>query len=237
MTTTMFDGYADEYDQWFLTNEKVFWSELKLLHHCLEPLPKDRVLSVGCGSGLFESFLKKEYGIGDIDGLEPSQDMARIATKRGLDVQIGDAETAVLRDEYYDVIYLNGCSTYIPNLEQAYQNCYAALKPCGHFMLLDVPKESAYGILYSFAKQVGGYPSDIFGDIAPQLPYPIELVTSGVFYTTPQKAQVVRECLQPAGIQFWQTLVSSPVYTNDAIEEPIAGYDQGGYVALVAQKR
>lgn len=237
MMTTMFDGYADDYDQWFSANEKVFWSELKLLHHCLEPLAKDKILSVGCGSGLFESFLKKEYGIGNIDGLEPSQDMAKIAAKRGLDVQIGDAETAVLPSEHYDVIYLNGCSTYMPDLEKAYQNCCAALKKGGHFILLDVPKESAYGILYSFAGHIGSYRKEIFDDIAPALPYPIELVTTGVFYTTPQKEQVVRDCLQPTDIQFYQTLVSSPVYTNDTIEEPIEGYDKGGYVALVAQKQ
>lgn len=28
----MFDGYADAYDQWFMTNSNVFASELKLLH-------------------------------------------------------------------------------------------------------------------------------------------------------------------------------------------------------------
>ena len=63
INTKMFDGYADKYDQWFLTNNKVFESELKLLHACLNPLKKDKILSVGCGSGLFESALKSEYGI------------------------------------------------------------------------------------------------------------------------------------------------------------------------------
>ena len=53
INTKMFDGYADKYDQWFLTNNKVFESELKLLHACLNPLKKDTILSVGCGSGLF----------------------------------------------------------------------------------------------------------------------------------------------------------------------------------------
>ena len=38
INTKMFDGYADKYDQWFLTNNKVFESELKLLHACLNPL-------------------------------------------------------------------------------------------------------------------------------------------------------------------------------------------------------
>jgi len=75
----MFDGYADKYDQWFLTNNRVFESELKLLHACLNPLKKDKILSVGCGSGLFESALKREYDIIVEYGLEPSTDMAKIA--------------------------------------------------------------------------------------------------------------------------------------------------------------
>ena len=124
----MFDGYADKYDQWFLTNNRVFESELKLLHACLNPLKKDKILSVGCGSGLFESALKREYDIIVEYGLEPSTDMAKIAEKRGVKVVIGDAETTLLKDEEYDVIYLNGCSTYIADLSKAYKNCYNA--PC-----------------------------------------------------------------------------------------------------------
>lgn len=236
MSMSMFDGYADQYDQWFLTNEKVFLSELKLLYHCLEPLKKDKILSIGCGSGLFESFLNKEYGIDGIDGLEPSQDMARIAEKRGIKVKIGDAETSELPNEEYDVIYLNGCSTYIADLEKACMNCYKALKNGGHLILLDVPKESAYGILYSFAKYVGSYDKNIFDSIVPNLPYPIELVTSGIFHTTLDKEDVVKNYLNMKNIKFYQTLVSNPVYTNDVVEEPISGYDKGGYVALIAQK-
>lgn len=49
------------------------------------------------------------------------------------------------------MIYLNGCSSYIKDLSSAYQNCHHALKKGGHLILLDVPVESAYGILYKFA--------------------------------------------------------------------------------------
>ena len=37
-------------------------------------------------------------------------------------------------------------------------------------------------------------------------------------------------------IRFMQTLVAHPIYTNDSVEEPIEGYDKGGYVALIAEK-
>ena len=232
----MFDGYADKYDQWFLTNNRVFESELKLLHVCLNPLKKDKILSVGCGSGLFESALKREYDIIVEYGLEPSTDMAKIAEKRGVKVEIGDAETTSLKAEEYDVIYLNGCSTYIADLSSAYRNCYNALKKGGSLILLDVPVESAYGILYSFAKYVEGYDEKLFSRIMPALPYPIELVKSGIFHSPIEKLSIVKDELKMKNIRFMQTLVAHPIYTNDSVEEPIEGYDKGGYVALIAEK-
>ena len=232
----MFDGYADKYDQWFLTNNRVFESELKLLHACLNPLKKDKILSVGCGSGLFESALKREYDIIVEYGLEPSTDMAKIAEKRGVKVEIGDAETTSLKAEEYDVIYLNGCSTYIADLSRAYRNCCNALKKGGSLILLDVPVESAYGILYSFAKYADGYDEKLFSRIKPALPYPIELVKSGIFHSPIEKLSIVKDELKMKNIRFMQTLVAHPIYTNDSVEEPIEGYDKGGYVALIAEK-
>lgn len=232
----MFDGYADAYDQWFMKNENVFVSELKLLHHTLKDLEKQEILSVGCGSGLFEAALKREYGIHVKYGIEPSNDMAEIARKRGMTVTIGDAETSDLVQNAYDIIYLNGCSSYIKDLSSAYQNCHRALKKGGHLILLDVPVESAYGILYKFAAHVGSYDKKLFEQIAPSCPYPIELASSAIFHSPLEKETILRDELGMTNIRYFQTLIAQPIYTNDFVEEPIEGYDKGGYVALVAEK-
>lgn len=166
----MFDGYANAYDQWFMKNENVFASELKLLHRTLEPLEKKTILSIGCGSGLFESALKREYGIHVQYGVEPSTDMAK------------------------------------------------------------------YGILYKFAAHVGSYEKELFEQIAPTFPYPIELVSSAIFHSPLEKENILREELGMTNIRYFQTLTAQPIYTNDFVEEPIEGYDKGGYVALVAEK-
>lgn len=58
----MFDGYADAYDQWFMTNSNVFASELKLLHRALHNIEKEKFyLSV-----VVVVFLKVPY----IDNME-----------------------------------------------------------------------------------------------------------------------------------------------------------------------
>lgn len=236
MSKAKFDGYAATYDSWFMANENVFLSELKLLKSALELTDGGRMLSIGCGSGLFEKALKDEYGIEVTEGVEPSSDMAAIAEKRGMSVQLATAETAELPAEAYDVIYFNGSSSYIPDLELAYGNVLKALKPGGSLVLLDVPKESGYGLLYLLAGKLDDYGAPELADTAPAMPYPLELVHTAFWHTTEEKSAVLRDKLGLHDLQYRQTLVASPVYTNREVEEPVDGYYAGGYVAIVARK-
>ena len=73
--TPKFDGYAAQYDAWFMENENLFHSELRLFQKVLGDIAGKRVLSVGCGSGLFESMID----CSGIEGIEPSRDMGAIA--------------------------------------------------------------------------------------------------------------------------------------------------------------
>lgn len=77
-----FDGYAAQYDAWFMENENVFQSEFRLFEKAIGDISGKRVLSVGCGSGLFESMIDCK----NIEGVEPSRDMGAIAQKRGINV-------------------------------------------------------------------------------------------------------------------------------------------------------
>ncbi|MBQ4148038.1 MAG: hypothetical protein II593_08675, partial [Prevotella sp.] len=60
----------------------VFTSELRLFKKVLGDISGKTLLSVGCGSGLFESYIENS----NIEGIEPSADMAEIARKRGINV-------------------------------------------------------------------------------------------------------------------------------------------------------
>ena len=97
-----FDEHASAYDSWFFDNQNLLTSELKLVAHFLD---KDsEILSVGCGSGLFESLLAKDYDIHIKYGIEPSKDMAEVAEKRGLQVDISPAETCEIESNKFDII-------------------------------------------------------------------------------------------------------------------------------------
>ena len=105
-----FDGYAAQYDAWFMENDNLFQSELRLFQRALGDISGQRVLSVGCGSGLFESMIDHS----GIEGIEPSRDMGAIAQKRGVNViAFGAIEDADLEENAYDAIYLNGSSSHM----------------------------------------------------------------------------------------------------------------------------
>ena len=130
-----FDEHASAYDSWFFDNQNLLTSELKLVAHFLD---KDsEILSVGCGSGLFESLLAKDYDIHIKYGIEPSKDMAEVAEKRGLQVDISPAETCEIEPNKFDIIMFNGSVSYISDLDICIKKAFDALKTGGKLILID----------------------------------------------------------------------------------------------------
>lgn len=228
-----FNQYASDYDAWFLENENVLYSEVKLVAHFLENAGE--VFSVGCGSGLFETILDKEFGISIKNGIEPSEGMAAIAKERGLNVEITTAEEMELGKEKFDTILFNGTPSYITDLKKAVEKAYEALRPGGKIVMIDVPKESSYGVLYNLAKSVGTWDHELLGGVHPRDPYPIELVKVAKWRTTSEKIDIIKNA-NFKNLQFAQTLTKHPLYSNQVAEEPIEGYDCGDYVAICAVK-
>lgn len=163
-----FDEYAPAYDAWFLENRNVLYSEINLVAHVLKN--PGRTLSVGCGSGLFETILAKEYGITITDGIEPSEGMAEIARKRGMKVTISTAEEADFGCGDYDTILFNGTPSYITDLESVVRKAYGALPEGGRIILIDVPKESTYGVLYNLAKALGTWDHPLLAGTIQRIP-------------------------------------------------------------------
>ncbi len=229
-----FDEYASAYDAWFLDNRNVLYSEANLVARTLRDA--GRILSVGCGSGLFEKMLADEYGIVIRDGIEPSTGMAEIARKRGLRVTISTAEQADFGCGDYDTILFNGTPSYIDDLAGVVGKAYEALPSDGRIVLIDVPKESSYGLLYNLAKAVGSWDHPLLEGTYPANPYPIELVGAANWRTTAEKIGLL-ERAGFADLTFAQTLTSHPLHSDRAVEQPCEGYGKGDYVAVTGYKR
>lgn len=233
MNKKVFDEYVEKYDSWFLKNMIVLESEVALLAHFLKK--PGHALSVGCGSGLFEMLLQKDYGIVIEEGLEPSAAMAEIARKRGLKVQIGLAESMNYKQNEFDTVIFNGSPSYIKNLKQAFKEAYRVLKLRGQILVIDVPKESSYALLYNLAKVLKTWDTPLLQGIIPDNPYPIEFVVEANWRTTHEKIKLLKE-VGFKNFSYAQTLTRHPLYSNTEKEEPIEGFDRGDYVAICGQK-
>lgn len=228
-----FDEYAEAYDSWFLDNPNVLLSEARLVAATLKD--GGRILSVGCGSGLFEKMLARDFGIIVTDGVEPSEAMADISRKRGLNVTIATAEDFDYPKDKYDTIIFNGCPSYITDLAKVITKVYEALPEGGRIVLVDVPKESSYGLMYNLAKAVGTWDHPLLKGVFPPNPYPMEFVNVANWRTTAEKIDL----LEKAGfrnIHSMQTLTAHPLYSDLNAEMPREGHDSGDYVAVVATK-
>lgn len=233
MQKYIFDEYAEKYDSWFLKNKNVLDSEVALMAFFLKS--PGRSLSVGCGSGLFETLLSKDYNITIKEGVEPAEGMREIAIKRGMTVRLGTAEDTIFGDNEFDTIIFNGTPSYISNLSKAFKNAYDALKIGGTILVLDVPKESSYGLLYQLGKYHGSWDHPDFIDVTPENIYPIEFVKEAQWRSTPEKTRLLKK-IGFTNFRYAQTLTKHPAYSNLEKETPIAGYDRGDYVAICAQK-
>ncbi|MBP3804709.1 MAG: class I SAM-dependent methyltransferase [Oribacterium sp.] len=231
-TKQKFDGYAAQYDEWFMKNDNLFTSELRLFQKALGDISGKKLLSIGCGSGLFESYIDCSL----VEGIEPSEDMGKIAEKRGVNIiKYGMIEDVNLPEAAYDIIYFNGSSSYMEDLAPVYEKSLRALKEGGKLILFDVPKESAFGFMYLLGKSLNTYNHEFLEGTMPQLPYPLALASSGVWHSTEEKINILKQ-LGVSNFTYYQTLVKNPLYTNEEPEEVVDGYKSGGYVAIIAEK-
>lgn len=229
-----FDQYASEYDSWFLDNRNVLESEVRLVASVLKDAPAP-VLSVGCGSGLFEKILRESFGIDITHGVEPSEGMAAIARHRGMNVTVSTAEEFDYPQGKYRTVLFNGSPSYITDLRRVLDKVYAALPEGGRVILVDVPKESTYGQMYNLAKAVGTWDHPLLEGCFPPDPYPIEFVNQANWRTTAEKIRLMEEA-GFCNLCAEQTLTTHPLYSNLKPEEPQPGYDRGDYVAVTGVK-
>lgn len=228
-----FDEYASLYDAWFLENPNVLLSEARLVARTLAG--SKNILSVGCGSGLFEKILREDFGIVVTDGVEPADGMAEIARKRGLNVVSATAEDADFGDGRYDTILFNGSPSYITDLKSVVEKAWRSLPAGGRVVLIDVPKESGYGVMYNLAKALGTWNHPLLEGVYPPTPYPIELVKAANWRTTAEKISLM-EAAGFRDLESWQTLTTHPLMSDLRAEDPVEGSDKGDYVAVIGYK-
>jgi len=209
--------------QWFDKNRIIFETELLAEKYFLTN-PGDAV-SIGVGSGLFASKLGIQYGI------EPSEEMAKLARKRGIKVKIGTAENIPFPDERFDTVLLSTVLSYVRDAQKAVHEAYRILKPGGKVVVSFLTREGSYAMMYDLAYLRGQHDYSI----SPEHPYPVKFIKGAHWNSTRE----ITDLLQKAGfveLKYRQTLTVHPKYSNEEIEKPVEGYKKGDYVVIQGRK-
>src|SRR3990170_845342 len=193
---SVFDVFAKEYDDWFNTHLPAFQSELDAIR-CFIP-KKGNGLEIGVGTGRFSVPFSISIGV------EPSEEMAKIARSRGITVPISKAEQLPIESERFDFALMVTTLCFVDDPKLALNEARRILKPYGKFVLAIIDKETELGKTYEAMK----FSHKFYSKVA--------------FYST----QEVIELLQQTNfnqIQTCQTIFSNPD-TMTAPDNVIEGY-------------
>lgn len=203
-----FNKYYAQYEEWFERNRSVYLSEIKALEHFIPK--KRRGLEVGIGSGRFAQPLGIE------EGVDPSEEMRKIAQRRGLKVYDGVAEDLPFPKKSFDYCLMVTTICFVEDVNKTLKEIYRVLKNKGILITGLVDKDSLLGKEYQKHKN-----ENVFYKHAK-------------FYATEDVKQLLKEN-NFVNLKIIQTVFGELGKIN-TIQDFKEGYGEGGFVVIKAEK-
>jgi len=205
----IFDKYAEKYDQWYKRNKYVYLSELKALK---QAVPKSgKGLEIGVGTGRFA----KPLGISI--GIDPSENMLKIAKKRGINVFVGVGENLLFENEEFDYVLMVITLCFVDDPDKVIMEANRVLKKKGKLIVGIVDKNSHLGKFYQKKKKQG----HIF-------------YKNAKFFSVNEVIKLFKKH-KFKEINIFQTIFR-PLEKIKEIEKPKEGFGEGGFVAICGKK-
>jgi SAM-dependent methyltransferase len=130
----MHDDYARRYRDlwerhwWWRSRESWVLGWIARLHR---RSPRDRILDVGCGDGLFFEGLRR---FGEVDGLEPDAGLVRDPRRRDR-IRVGELGPDFRPGRIYDLVLMLDVLEHIADDREALLAARETLRPGGHLVL------------------------------------------------------------------------------------------------------
>lgn len=205
-TTTAFDQNTLEYDQWFDKHSTVYQSEILAIQ---QAIPKNKTgIEIGVGTGRFAQPLNIKFGV------EPSENMAKVAEQKEITVYRAYAENLTIENETFDFVLMVTTVCFLTDIPKAFSEVYRILKPQGEIILAIIDKNSEIGKIYEKEKLSNKFYKDANFHSTEEI---IELLQQSHFHK----------------FQYWQTLTK---LNENEIEKPTKGFGNGSFVVIKAVK-
>lgn len=211
LQTEIFNKNVEAYEAWYDNYPEVFQSEVTAIRQQLLKLPENIYgIEVGLGTGRFSKAL------GIKEGIEPSEEMAIIAMKRGLEIMKGVAEKLPYSDYHFDfLLFVTIC--HLNNLKTALREAHRALKPGGSIIIAFLDKEQIIAQQYEEKR----HRSTFF--------------KNATYYSVDKIKELLKEA-KFKDLEFSQTLFGE-LDTIKKIQVPKDGYGEGSFVVVKAIKK
>ncbi|HEM56473.1 MAG TPA: SAM-dependent methyltransferase [Thermodesulfobium narugense] len=155
-----FNEIANEYDKWFETPVGRIVKELELnaLLEAMGEIKDKKILEVGIGTGLFAMEFRKRGA--DVIGIDPAENMLKIAKSRGFEVKFGYGEAIPFEENSFDIVLSMTSMENSKNPEKFVGEMVRVAKPEGKIVVAVLNAISLYGI----SRRIRGLfdPNDLF---------------------------------------------------------------------------
>lgn len=202
----VFNKNATAYDAWFDENPHLYQSELAALKNAIPHEGKG--IEIGVGSGRFADPLNVAYGV------EPAENMAKLARARNITVYKGYAEALPIESSSFDLALMVTTVCFLSSISKAFAEVYRILKPRGIFVIGLLERNSQLGQIIENQK-------------AENLFY-----QNADLHTTKE----ITDALTNAGFAaftYWQTLFD---LSGEQLEAPREGKSEGSFIVIKTHK-
>ena len=202
-----FNKHSKEYDEWFIKNQNIYLAELNAIKSLV---PSDKFgVEIGVGTGRFALPLGIKVGI------DPSEKMAEISRRRGIQVYEGTAEQLPYNNETFDFVLLVTTICFVDDLEESFKEAYRVLKNEGFIIVGFVDKESELGKRYQLNRKKSKFYKD------------------ATFYSAKEVIEFLKKT-NFENVVIRQTVFPSWAGRIDSVED---GYGKGSFVIIKAIKQ
>jgi ubiquinone/menaquinone biosynthesis C-methylase UbiE len=205
--SNIFDEYYKKYDAWYDRHKFAYLSEIGALK---KVVPKKREgLEIGVGTGRFALGLGIKYGV------DPSENMLKIARKRGIDVRCAQGERLPFDNYTFDYIAIIITLCFVKDPVKVLIEAKRVLKKRGKVIIGIIDRDSFLGRFYQGEKSLFYRQAHFFG------------------------VKEVTNLLKMSGfgrITYYQTIYKFPDKMN-SVEKPKKGFGKGGFVVISAKKK